>query len=619
MEGRPPDLYNFMGSGEAESGSEHTKDKKEKDKKKKKKAASALGPAIVSVEGRDKSLTSEAKKQETEGKFLSLLRPDKNEKTAKEALRDVKMSETDQKTLVETPADIEPMPYDYLDSGTEETTNVELSANEVAEQSSDRSGELDETEQIVELRSAETPSYDRSEVPSEAPESGEESLVDRPEESGQAEEEPDFEEQVAPEEPQTTAEDAPEDPEEPGSTTTVSNLFGGRVGNGRQIFAGARGRGAGNTPPVPTPIPTPLPGTPAGGSPPPPWGGAMPPMPQNPNIQPPNPNIVPVPVPLRPNIIIKRNNFWPGVIVGAAVEHIRHKSRERKMEKRRKTEQQQLNKKVEKMTMEQKLADQKKIRDEYWAVKFGNSAKSEKTPATPNAGSSVEVVPVPLIAKTETKLDVNTRLENHHSESLHSKVEHKALNEQAPSPVIAPWVEAERAAETTKKARAEVVPAEKPEELNIPTDHRVETSAWHTYEVDGQGKAVSAAESSIDYGHEYYRERAAETGPKDSDNIMGAAGEVALVAAALAGKEALPDQDDAPGKKIGSFGSSGGTASPLLPVGTHSTVNEMKPTEKKTLPQMLGAISNPPTTVAGTMTWSVILVILVVIIAIVVF
>jgi hypothetical protein len=67
------------------------------------------------------------------------------------------------------------------------------------------------------------------------------------------------------------------------------------------------------------------------------------------------------------------------------------------------------------------------------------------------------------------------------------------------------------------------------EQLDIPPDHRLESSAWHTIEVDSRtGKPVE--NPTFQYGHEYYRERAQEGTPTAQRNA--AAGEVALVAAA---------------------------------------------------------------------------------------
>jgi hypothetical protein len=67
------------------------------------------------------------------------------------------------------------------------------------------------------------------------------------------------------------------------------------------------------------------------------------------------------------------------------------------------------------------------------------------------------------------------------------------------------------------------------EQLDIPPDHRLESSAWHTIEVDSRtGKPVE--NPTFQYGHEYYRERAQEGTPTAQRNA--AAGEVALVAVA---------------------------------------------------------------------------------------
>jgi hypothetical protein len=58
---------------------------------------------------------------------------------------------------------------------------------------------------------------------------------------------------------------------------------------------------------------------------------------------------------------------------------------------------------------------------------------------------------------------------------------------------------------------AMVVPPET-EPLQVPSDHRLETSAWHSIEVDSKtGKPVE--QPAFTYGHEYYKERAAENAP----------------------------------------------------------------------------------------------------------
>ncbi|MEJ0072895.1 MAG: hypothetical protein WDN27_02285 [Candidatus Saccharibacteria bacterium] len=78
----------------------------------------------------------------------------------------------------------------------------------------------------------------------------------------------------------------------------------------------------------------------------------------------------------------------------------------------------------------------------------------------------------------------------------------------------------------------EQIPSDLPEQLAAPDGHRFETSAWHTIEVDAKtGRPVE--NPTFRYGHEYYRERAPESGPPSQRHA--AAGEVALVAAAGAG------------------------------------------------------------------------------------
>lgn len=89
------------------------------------------------------------------------------------------------------------------------------------------------------------------------------------------------------------------------------------------------------------------------------------------------------------------------------------------------------------------------------------------------------------------------------------------------------------------RERAQVAAAEKPtiipdavavpEQLVVPANHRIETSAWHAIEVDAKtGKAVE--NPAFQYGKEYYYERAQETAPVTPH--ASAAGEIALVAAA---------------------------------------------------------------------------------------
>ena len=84
-------------------------------------------------------------------------------------------------------------------------------------------------------------------------------------------------------------------------------------------------------------------------------------------------------------------------------------------------------------------------------------------------------------------------------------------------------------AEKIRPQAAERAQPEAPEQLKVPEDHRLETSAWHTIEVDAKtGRAVE--NPAFEYGHEYYRERAHENRPIEERDM--AAGGVAVAASA---------------------------------------------------------------------------------------
>lgn len=90
-------------------------------------------------------------------------------------------------------------------------------------------------------------------------------------------------------------------------------------------------------------------------------------------------------------------------------------------------------------------------------------------------------------------------------------------------------------------------PAVKTEEaagasVDLPAGHRLERSVWHAIEVDKTGKAVE--NPAVEYGDEYYHERRHEATPID-ENVSAAAGEVALVAAAINDKPKAADHDTA--------------------------------------------------------------------------
>jgi hypothetical protein len=95
--------------------------------------------------------------------------------------------------------------------------------------------------------------------------------------------------------------------------------------------------------------------------------------------------------------------------------------------------------------------------------------------------------------------------------------------------------------EALPKGAAEQSRPDPEEQLHVPGGHRLETSAWHSIEVDAKtGKPVE--NPVFEYGREYYRERAQESAPIRQRDAT--AGEVALAAAAgvqaPTGSTALP-------------------------------------------------------------------------------
>lgn len=147
--------------------------------------------------------------------------------------------------------------------------------------------------------------------------------------------------------------------------------------------------------------------------------------------------------------------------------------------------------------------------------------------------------------------------------------------------------------EQLKKAQEQQI--EQSEQLAVPEGHHIEQSAWHSIEVDEQGRAVE--DGAIAYGHEYYEERRHESAPKDI--VHEAAGEVALVAAALHDDphDVLPDPR---------------ATYPTQAASGHTPMSE--PPQKKTA---LQAITTPPSTPAGTLGWLLVLALLVVVLILV--
>lgn len=153
------------------------------------------------------------------------------------------------------------------------------------------------------------------------------------------------------------------------------------------------------------------------------------------------------------------SDFWPGVLVGGAVEHIRHKRRERKMEKSQKLQQSriaQLEYTQRRTALEQQTEADERLRAE-------NAARYEKPATAPDE------YPMPFVAERNPA---------------------QLKPEQQPKQ---PLPEQPVAAE-------EVKPLE---------GHHIEKSTWHKIEVDDRTGRV-AENTNIVYGEAFQREQRPE-------------------------------------------------------------------------------------------------------------
>jgi|GEM_PF-2690951 len=95
----------------------------------------------------------------------------------------------------------------------------------------------------------------------------------------------------------------------------------------------------------------------------------------------------------------------------------------------------------------------------------------------------------------------------------------------------------------SKKAAPKIAEQSDTEQLVIPDDHQLETSAWHAIEIDKK-TGRPAEEQSFQYGQEYHRERAAETAAAALQaDTAGGGGAVSAVSVA----HAHPADDDGTG------------------------------------------------------------------------
>jgi hypothetical protein len=225
--------------------------------------------------------------------------------------------------------------------------------------------------------------------------------------------------------------------------------------------------------------------------------------PQNPNVQPFNPNLPPSPnaLPITSQQVperirdraSERKHLVTGLIVGALVEHIRHKRREKRMTKAHNKEVKGIKKDQEGERIERRAEQNKQLREKTALEK--TIERLEKT-----------AVPFAAVAANKNP-EKNVSQKSSSTEKLQT----------AP---VKTMEEAKK--EFEERARKAVESAREPEEeLEVPTDHRIERSAWHAVEVDKKtGKAVEDA--SFGYGEAFHQEQQQEQFKKSSSSLSAA-------------------------------------------------------------------------------------------------
>lgn len=306
--------------------------------------------------------------------------------------------------------------------------------------------------------------------------------------------------------PQTTTEDEPDD------TTT-------------QPVGASRGTSSSSsTLPVPTPISTtssttppanPTPPVPAavGGS-----GGALPPVPvmtasASPNMQPAAPNIAPTPasmpqVEAMPNRRAERRGLLTGLLVGGVIEHVRHKRRERKMDKEHSKQIKNLSAEQQAVAIQTAEKEKASSRKQTALESQLSRLKAQVSRITPEQSTIAE----PITPERSFNNPLDRFLSVPTSEKPAAKISEKPTlksKEKSPEEI------AKERAVLEQTWAAEQESFEKQRE--VPNDRRVETSSWHSIEVDKKtGKAVE--DPTITYGEEFKYEQHQEQLRRDVED-----------------------------------------------------------------------------------------------------
>ncbi len=255
-------------------------------------------------------------------------------------------------------------------------------------------------------------------------------------------------------------------------------------------------------------------------------------MPNNANVLPTNPHNPNQPVFSKQDVedamygaakSAQSRGVLTGLLVGGAYEHFKHKRREKRQNKRFKQQAQKLEQTNSNLQFnQQEQAKQQAVQSSRLATAESRYLASEKrfhtqsTQPEPSAGTI-----------TGSGWGSPERAPQSSAERLRQSVA------EAP--------------DLSKSNVAAVQASEQP--LEIPKDHRIETSAWHAIEIDSKtGKP--AEHPSLTYGQEYFRERAHENTPVDSlaaqSNNPTALAKVGAAVARFAGSSAPKDSTGVP-------------------------------------------------------------------------
>lgn len=268
------------------------------------------------------------------------------------------------------------------------------------------------------------------------------------------------------------------------ATTSRARPTSGGSGGGTTIPTGGRGAGygggsgGGNVPPIHTA--NAAPNTPAGN----PFN--------NPNTATAVPFLHPNQAPRSP---YRRNRygFIQGVLLGGVIEHIRHKRREKRMDKAHTAESKQAKKEIAGITHEKTVLEKK-------IEQLKTNVKVEK-------------------AKTNTAEKTQLAQEKKITKLVKAKKEAPAprMQDAAPRPVPVTNHELPRhtaelkAIEAEEKKKKEAIAQPTAEEvLKVPDSHKIEQSAWHSIEVDKK-TGLAVEDQSFQYGEEFKHEQHQET------------------------------------------------------------------------------------------------------------